>query len=130
MILILWILKFILFIHSFSKYNYVHAPCRSCSSYNCLIFESVLRVQKDTCYKKIGPETIFQVSRTYTSGTYWKEMYINLALNSSRAFSCLVWRIQNKHSFDFNKYIKTKLMFYTLPLSLKILLNLCLLSCK
>ena len=52
-----------------------------------------------------------------------------LASNYSRAFSCLAWRVQtNIHLISINT-LQTK-MFYTLPLSLKILLNPCLLSCK
>ena len=53
-----------------------------------------------------------------------------LASNYSRAFSCLAWlRVQtNIHLVSINT-LQTK-MFYTFPLSLKILLNLCLLSCK
>ena len=56
-----------------------------------------------------------------TTATAWKEMY------TSAGFTWL--RVQSKHSFAFKKFIETN-MFYTLLLSLKILLNLCILSCK
>ena len=65
------------------------------------------------------------------------ETKLSLAPNCYRAFRSLGCKDQNKHSFDFNKYIFgtykhaiRKKCFKFLPLSLEILLNLCLYSIK
>ena len=62
-----------------------------------------------------------------TRATCWKELY-TLASNCPRGFSCPSWKIKtNSHLISINTF---KNLFSILPLSLKIVNNLCLLNSK
>ena len=62
-----------------------------------------------------------------TRATCWKELY-TLASNCPRVFSCPSWKIKtNSHLISINTF---KNLFSILPLSLKIVMNLCLLNSK
>ena len=130
--------KIHIFIYSLSKYI-AHATCRSWSSYNqvlqrrlyrlkIILFDSVLK--KRIVINNRAINSFWSLSDLLNKCTLWPQTTQELLAVLQETFITKIHLISiNTLQAICNLKLQTK-MFYTPPLSLKILLNLCLLSFK